>query len=69
LLKNFQKIKKLNPNFKLLLLLLEKNNHKKNKLISPYLNPDIKVLYEIDHKKIYDYLALADIGIVPSRSE
>lgn len=71
LIDNFQDIKKLNPNFKLLLLLLEKNNRKKiNKIISKIKkNNNIKVIYEINHKKIYTYLNIADIWIVPSRSE
>jgi len=69
LLENFQEIKKLNPKFKLLLILLEKNNSKKLQKINSYLNKDIKILYEIPHHKIYDYLQLADVGIVPSRSE
>ena len=69
LLENFYKIKKLNPNFKLLLLLLEKNNQLKLKKLEKYLNKDIKILYEVPHEKVYDYLALANIWIVPSRSE
>lgn len=72
LLKNFENIKKLNPNFKLLLILLEKNNKKKlSKIIditNKYKN-DIKIIYEIEHDNIYNYLNLADIWIVPSFSE
>jgi len=70
LLKNFEEIRKLNPNFKLLLLLLEKNNSKKIEKIQKYLNnPNIKIIYEIPHDKIFSYLNLADIWIVPSMSE
>ena len=71
LLDNFEDIKKLNSNFKLLLLILEKNNEKKIEKILSKVNwkKGIKILYEIDHENIYEYLNIADIGIVPSRSE
>ena len=70
ILANFENIKKIIPNAKLLLLLLEKKSTKKIKKLNKRINkPDIKVLYEIPHNKIYDYLNLADIWIVPSRSE
>jgi len=44
-----------------LLLLLEKNNQLKLKKLEKYLNKDIKILYEVPHEKVYDYLALANI--------
>jgi len=69
LLKNFQWIKKIIPNAKLLLILLEKNSEKKIKILKKYINENIKIFYEIPHSNVYDYLNLADIGIVPSRSE
>ena len=71
LLDNFEDIKKLNSNFKLLLLILEKNNKKKINKILAKVNwkKEIKILYEADHQKVYEYLNIADIGIVPSRSE
>ncbi len=69
ILQNFKDIKKINPNFKLLLILLEKQNSKKIQKIQKYLTKDIKVLYEIPHTQIYSYLNIADIWIVPSRSE
>ena len=71
LLDNFDNIQKLNPNFKLLLLVLEKNNEKKIKnILSKVKNfDDIKIIYEVEHNKVYDYIELSDIGIVPSRTE
>ncbi len=71
LLDNFDDILKIKPNFKLLLLILEKDNKKKIKNILSKISwkENIKILYEIDHKKIYTYLNIADIGIVPSRTE
>jgi len=71
LLDNFQDIKKLNKNFKLLILLLEKNNQKKIKNILEKIDGIdwIKILFEVDHHKVYEYMNIADIGIVPSRSE
>jgi len=69
-LKNFKDIKKIIPNAKLLLLLLEKKSKAKIKKLLKYISSnDIKVLYEIPHEKVYNYLNLADIWIVPSRSE
>ena len=72
ILENFNEIKKINKNFKLLILLLEKNNKKKINEILKYAklySKSIKIIYEIEHKYIYNYLNIADVGIVPSYSE
>ncbi len=71
LLDNFQDIQKLNPNFKLLILLLEKNNKNKiNNILEKTKNIDwIKILFEVEHNEVYDYMNISDIWIVPSRSE
>ena len=71
LLDNFQDIHKLNKNFKLLILLLEKNNTKKIKNILEKLkNIDwVKILFEVEHDEVYEYMNISDIWIVPSRSE
>jgi hypothetical protein len=70
-LDNFDKIKKVNSNFKLLLLILEKNNSKKIKnILSKVKNfEDIKIVYEVNHNEVYSYIDFVDIGVVPSRTE
>lgn len=71
LLENVEEIRKLNPNFKLLLLLLEKNNKKKIKKILEKVNKNewIKIIFELKHSEVYEYLSIADIWIVCSRTE
>jgi len=71
LLDNFDEIKKINPKFKLLLLVLEKNNSKKIKNILLKIKnfDDIKIIYEVQHNDVYGYIDFVDIGIVPSRTE
>lgn len=71
LLQNFEEIRKINPNFKLLLLILEKNNSKKIWKILKKIknNNSIKIIFEIKHQEVYEYLNLADIGIVCSKTE
>jgi len=71
ILDNFEEIKKIKLNFKLLLFILERNNKKKIEKILEKINwkKDIKIIYEIEHKKIFEYLNIADIWIIPSRSE
>ena len=47
------------------------NNFDENnsKIVDKMKQKEIKILYEADHQKVYEYLNIADIGIVPSRSE
>jgi hypothetical protein len=62
-LKNFEELKKISPNFKLLLLLLEKYNHKKHDFVKKYqekFKDDIKIMYEIPFDKVYSYVKVAD---------
>jgi len=71
LLENYDDIVKLNPDFKLLLLILEKNNKKKIDYILWKIKNknNIKILFEVEHDKVYEYINLADIWIVTSRTE
>jgi len=71
LLKNFKEIQKINKNFKLLLLVIEKKNMKKIKNILKKTEKLswIKILFEIPHKNVFSYIKIADIWIVPSRTE
>lgn len=70
LIRNFNNIKKINKKFKLLILLLEKDNLKKINSIKKNINTnDIKILYEIPYDEVYSYFNVADFWIVTSRSE